>query len=176
MKLNSKMVIGDVIHVIFIISHQELLVEIVEDQKLEKMVNLVIGNAQSVTFSTLHQETPAKNVKTRKKKDKNPVIGNVQVVNLQTLVKMNLVKIATKKKDSHDKRLRYELSKNIKAGDWMCSCSFVNYASRTKCKECNTEKSSNETTKLTLDWNCKKCNFVNFSKNELCKGCQAKKE
>lgn len=57
--------------------------------------------------------------------------------------------------------------------DWTCSkCSFVNFKSRTECKNCSgTQKIINF---KQNDWDCS-CGYKNFAKNTICNSCKKSK-
>eukprot|EP01084_Bolivina_argentea_P082182 148809_1 len=71
--------------------------------------------------------------------------------------------------------------------DWNCSrCSFKNFGSRARCKNCshgtrpnnnnqNNNRNNNNFGQKKGDWNCSKCNFSNFKSRNVCKNCGAAK-
>jgi hypothetical protein len=72
----------------------------------------------------------------------------------------------------------------MKPGDWRCGdCNFVNFARRTSCKECGSERpareigggSNIEESGRPGDWNCPSCNYHNFAYRSECGRCGEEK-
>lgn len=58
-----------------------------------------------------------------------------------------------------------------KPGDWVCHCGALNFASRTKCRDCDDFKSKSvPQLKKFADWTCE-CGEINFSSRIRCRKC-----
>lgn len=84
----------------------------------------------------------------------------------------------------HDMAKIQKPPKSAKPGDWTCtSCHFLNYASRTKCKECATcrpqvcavccaPEDDDLVEKVRVgDWRCRRCHTIVYAWRDCCVSC-----
>ncbi|KAH3764222.1 RNA-binding protein cabeza [Pelomyxa schiedti] len=65
-----------------------------------------------------------------------------------------------------------------KPGDWVCACGELNFASRSACRRCQTQKSFSASSSVTPkpgpvkpgDWKCS-CSEINFASRTVCRFC-----
>merc|ERR1711934_50316 len=73
-----------------------------------------------------------------------------------------------------------KMSSESRPGDWVCSeCQFMNYASRTQCKNCaqpgGTSDGAPNPNARPGDWACPSCKYSNYASREVCYKCRCPK-